>query len=228
MTISDTLKHNISPSKGGVIRTFVNSPIINNVPKIRCQNFNDDLRKYIDGVPAVYIPNYNLIWTCTNPGWGSDASKMFKQFNKKVTNHAFSELSTKGLVVMYADMLVESRMWRTSIPINMHTWNTLLSQEIIDNLLHEYRQMRELCSKDNDLFPDPVRIHIITPNHAYLCGDKFNTMSLDEISQIADEHCEPILYLELKRRERATGSIDNNSFQAIVGYTVKDLSLIHI
>ena len=61
----------ITPSKGGVMRTVVNIPINSGRPKIRCPNFNEELRKYIEGVPDVYIPNYSLLWTCTNPGWGN-------------------------------------------------------------------------------------------------------------------------------------------------------------
>ena len=82
-----------------------------------------------------------------------------------------------------------------------------------------------MCLNDPELFPDPVRIHVISPRHAELCGEAFQSMSFDAIKKVADDHCEPILYVELKRRERAMNQpIDNNSFQAIIGYNVTDFT----
>ena len=224
---SEMTAAHISPSKGGVMRTYVTLPINSGRPKIRCPDFNDELRKYIEGVPEVYIPNYSLLWTCTNPGWGNDTNKLLKYFNKRCNGgpHAFTELPKSGLVVIYADMLVESRLWRTSIPINRYTWDALLSTHILNNISTEFTKMKDRCVKDPDLFPDPVRIHVISPRLAELCGPAFQKMPFDEINKVADDHCEPILYIELKRRERTMNQpIDNNSFQAIIGYSVTDYS----
>ena len=209
------------------MRTTVHTPTVN-VAKIRCQNFNEDIRKYIEGVPLNYIPTYNLIWTCTNPGWGDSTTKLIKQFNKHGTNHAFSDLPRTGLTVIYVDMLIDSRIWRTSVPMNSATWNTLISTDTVDNCIHDYTQMRELCNQDNECFPDPIRIHVITPRHAELCGSNFKNMSFDEINQVADDNWEPILCIEMKRRDRAIGTtIDKNSFQATVGYILKDVNSLN-
>ena len=219
--------NNISPSTGGVMRTTVTTPTVN-VAKIRCQSFNDDIRKYITGIPLNYIPTYNLLWTCTNPGWGDSTTKLIKQFNKHDTDHAFSDLSNTGLVVLYVDMLIDSRMWRSSVPMNSATWNTLIRPDIVDNCFHDYNKMRELCIQDNERFPDPSRIHVVTPRHAELCGENFKNMSFDEINQVADENYEPILCIEIKRRDRAIGTtIDKNSFQATIGYIVKDVNSLN-
>ncbi len=218
-----TRRRHVTPQGGGIMRSSKASRVFpDEFTRFKCSAFNDELRKNAD---SFMTSEFCLIWKTGCTGYGTQTSKYIRYLEQTGNEHAFSKSGSEGLIDLSSEQMFQGKGFRFNITLSFSIWETLTNQLSIDALQAAYEEIKEASKENKDFHPTPIVLNVITPSHVAICGPNFEKMEIDEIIDVSERFLNPILSIELRKREIACVKELSSQFEMELRYKVKETKL---
>ncbi len=220
-------RRHVTPQGGGMMRSSQASRVFpDELTRFKCPAFNEELRKNID--PFMPTSEFNLIWKTGCTGYGNQTAKYIRYLQNTGNEHAFSKSCSEGLIDLSSEQTLQGRTLRFNVTLSFSIWETLTNQLSIDALQAAYEEIEEASKQNTDFHPTPIVLNVITPSHVTICGPNFEKMKIDEVIEVSERFLNPILSLEIRKREMACVKDLRSQFEIELRYNVTETKLVNM